>query len=79
MNPHLEFLLCTVYDRSAPHPEHLADWRKSGLTDETIARQKLRSVPPDMIDRLLGFRASAVRSAYLVPFANPRGGWEGGA
>lgn len=76
MNPHLDFLLSAVYDRSGLHPEHLADLRKSGLTDETIARQHFRTVPPDMIDRLLGFRAAGVRHAYVIPFPDLRGGWQ---
>jgi hypothetical protein len=75
MNPHLDFLLSAVYDRSTLHADHLADLRKSGLTDDTITLQKIRSVPPSMIDLLLGFRARGVRSAYLIPFADPRGGW----
>lgn len=74
-NDHLDFLLSSVYDRSELHPEHLADLRKSGLTDETIAMHKFRTVPPAMIDPLLGFRAPTVRHAYLVPFPDPRGGW----
>jgi hypothetical protein len=32
-------------------------------------------VPPDLIDRLLGFPAPRVTSAYLLPFPDPRGGW----
>lgn len=75
MNPHLEFLLSVIYDGSALHPEHLADLRRSGLTDETIARQKIRSVPPSMIAPLLGFDAPKVVHAYLLPFADPCGGW----
>ena len=75
MNAHLDFLLSSVYDNAEPHPEHLSDWRKSGLTDETTRVQKLRSVPPDMIELLLGFRAPKVRHAYIIPFPDPRGGW----
>lgn len=75
MNPHLDFLLSSLYDRSALHPEHLADLRKSGITDQTIRAQKIRTVPPSMIDLLLGFRAPKVTSAYLIPFGDPRGGW----
>src|SRR5262249_31559611 len=44
-------------------------------TDETIRLQKISDVPPHMIDQLLGFRAPKVCSAYLIPFAGPRGGW----
>lgn len=71
----LEFLLSNVYDRSELHHEHLADLRKSGLSAETIAMHKLRSVPPSMIDQLLGFAAPKVQSAYIIPFADPHGGW----
>jgi hypothetical protein len=75
MNPHLDFLLSVPYDRDPLAPEHLADLRKSGLTDATIAMQKIRSVPPHMIDQLLGFPTPKVISAYIIPFANPCGGW----
>jgi hypothetical protein len=38
MNPHLEFLLSAVHVNSGLHPEHLADLRGSGVTDETRGR-----------------------------------------
>src|SRR5262245_12210803 len=60
---HPEFLLSTLYDDAQLHPDHLVDLRRSGITDETIRLQGIRSVPPGMIELLLGFRASAVRSA----------------
>lgn len=75
MNLQLDFLLSAVYDGAGFHPEHLADLRRSGLTDATITRQKIRSVPPHMIDQLLGFDPRGVVSAYLIPFPNPLGGW----
>jgi hypothetical protein len=74
MNPNLDFLLSAVYDDCLA-PEHRADLYKSSLTDETIALQKIRTVPPHMIDQLLGFPAPQVTSAYLIPFLDPRGGW----
>jgi Domain of unknown function (DUF3854) len=74
VNAHLDFLLSVLYDDCLA-PEHLADLRKSGLTDETIRLQKIRTVPPHMIDQLLGFRAPDVQHAYLIPFPDPRGGW----
>lgn len=74
MNPHLALLISAAYS-GALHPEHLADLRKSGLADETIRRQRIRSVPPHMIDPLLRFETPKVLSAYVVPFADPRGGW----
>jgi hypothetical protein len=76
MSPHLDFLLSVVYDRSPLHSEHLADLRKSALTDETIMRQKIRTIPPHMIDELAGFRVpAAVTSAYLIPYPDPAGGF----
>jgi hypothetical protein len=90
VNAALDFLLSCLYDDCLA-PEHRADLRKSGLTDETIAVQKIRTVPPHMIDQLLGFPTARCRcedrrdgaacdcpkvlSAYLIPFADPRGGW----
>jgi putative DNA primase/helicase len=75
LNPYLDFLLSSVFDGSGLHPEHLADLRESGLTDETITTHKIRTAPPGMIDQLLGFKAPKVRSAYLIPFPSPQGGW----
>jgi uncharacterized protein DUF3854 len=74
MNLHLELLLSAVYD-GAVAPAHQADLHQSSLTDDTIARQKIRSIPPAMIARLLGFESPQARSAYLIPFPDPRGGW----
>lgn len=75
MNPHLELLLSKVYD-GALAPEHRADLGKSALTSETIALQKIRSIPPSMLDRLAGFKVpTALTSAYVIPYADPAGGW----
>jgi len=74
MNPHLAHLLSRVYD-GALAPEHLTDLRKSGLTTESISGQFIRSVPPSMIARLLGFDIPSVRSAMLLPFRSPAGGF----
>jgi len=74
VNRYLEHLLSRVYD-GALAPEHLADLRKSGLTDETIAANFVRSVPPAMLPRLLGFDLPGVRSALLFPFRAPAGGF----
>jgi hypothetical protein len=70
----LAFLLSSVYDNSLDS-QHRADLHRSGLSDNTIERQRIRTVPPDMIEPLLGFPAPQVRSAYVLPFADPRGGW----
>jgi transcriptional regulator with XRE-family HTH domain len=76
MNPHLAFLLGRVYDATRlDHPAHLADLRKSGLTDQTIRVQEITDVPPNMLAGLLGFDPPHVVSAYLLPFPDPRGEW----
>jgi hypothetical protein len=76
VNPHLDFLLSAVYDGMTLHPDHAADLAKSGIAAETIATHKIRSVPPHMIDLLLGFKAPAViESALLFPFPAPYGGF----
>jgi hypothetical protein len=76
MNPHLDFLLSCLYDDFLG-ADHRADLHKSSLTDATIRLQKIRSVPPHMIEhqQLLGFATPQVISAYLIRFADPRGGW----
>jgi hypothetical protein len=70
LNPHLQLLLSPVYE-GALAPEHRADLEKSGLTEETIRTQRIRSVPPPMIRPLLGWDNAAIRSAYLLPFLAP--------
>jgi len=74
VNAHLEFLLSSVYD-GALAPAHREDLLKSGLTDETIAAQLIRSIPPTMIRPLLGFDLPSIRSALLFPFRSPAGGF----
>ena len=73
-NPHLGLLLSRAYD-GALAPEHRADLEKSGLREDIIALHFLRSVPPHMIARLLGFDAAGVRSAMLFPYRTPAGGF----
>lgn len=71
MNPHYASLMTSIYDGPTrlDHPAHLADLRKSGLTGETIALQKITDVPPNMFGALLGFQVPlAVQSMYLLPF-----------
>jgi Domain of unknown function (DUF3854) len=74
MNPALALLVSRVYD-GALAPEHRADLEKSGLTPETIEGHYIRSVPPAMIDTLLGFDVAEIRSALLFPFRSPAGGF----
>jgi hypothetical protein len=73
LNSALEFLLGRVYD-GALAPEHRADLEHSGLTAVTIATHYFRSVPPDILGRLLGFDVP-VRSMLLLPFRAPTGGF----
>ena len=70
----LGLLLSNLY-RNFISSEHLADLRKSGLTDETIQAHSVRSVPPWMITGLLGFDPSYVQSALLFPFLAAGGGF----
>jgi hypothetical protein len=50
------------------HPDHIADLRKSGLSDETILKADIKSVPPDMINKKLGFNISDLTSCYEIPY-----------
>ncbi len=49
------------------HPDHLADLRKSGLSDETIFESGIKSVRPADIDMKIGFPTQAT-SAYEIPY-----------
>ena len=69
MNATLKLLLSELYPGSLA-PEHRADLEKSGLTAETIAQHKLRSIPPDLIDVLVG----ASRSQAAVTSTSIRSG-----
>lgn len=74
MNPHFEFLLSSVYD-GALAPAHREDLEKSGLGKDIIAEQFIRSVPPPLIPKLLGFDIPAIQSAMLMPFRSSAGGF----
>jgi len=74
MNPHLAMLVSKIYD-GALAPVHRQDLYTSTLTDETIAEQFIRSVPPAMIPKLLGASWEQVQSALLFPFRSPSGGF----
>lgn len=47
------------------HPDHLADLRKSGLSNETIFEANIKSVEPDDIDKVFGYPTHA-KSAYEI-------------
>jgi Domain of unknown function (DUF3854) len=74
MNATLALLLSNLFPGDL-EPEHRADLEKSGLTDATIQAHFIRSIPPMMIDALLGFAAPEIRSALLYPFRTPAGGF----
>jgi hypothetical protein len=74
MNRHLEFLLTDLFD-TPMYQRHGEDLANSGITEPTRRLHKIRDVPVDMIDTLLGYHATKVRSAVLFPFADPLGGW----
>lgn len=49
-------------------PDHLADLRGSGLSDETILEARISSVRPCDIDREIGFNLPGLVSCYRIPF-----------
>jgi hypothetical protein len=55
--------------------EHLRDLRRSGLHDRTIRLHEIRSLDADDTRALLRFQMPGVRSAMLIPFPNPAGGF----
>ncbi len=56
------------------HPEHLADLRHSGLSDETIAQAGIRSLAPAEFPRFLGpSLAAKIESCYLIPYPEADG------
>jgi hypothetical protein len=57
-------------------PEHLADLRKSGLTDDTIKEHRIESVRPCDIPRLIGFDIDGLVSMYRLPFPMFKDGFE---
>lgn len=50
------------------HPDHLADLRKSGLSDETIILHRIKSVRPKDINKKVGYDIPGLISAYVIPF-----------
>jgi hypothetical protein len=50
------------------HPDHLADLRKSGLSDETIKDAKIYSVPPKDISRKFEGHFLKVESLLSFPY-----------
>src|SRR5450759_417055 len=50
------------------HLDHLADLRKSGLTDDNIEQSGLKTAPPGQINNGLGFNIPGLSSAYEIPY-----------
>ncbi len=48
--------------------EHYTDLQKSGLSDDTIREAGIKSVPPNQINKRLGFNISGLVSMYQIPF-----------
>ncbi len=58
------------------HPDHLADLRRSGLTDQTITAAGIRSLAPAEWPRYLSPRLAAkIQSAYLIPYPEADGSY----
>ena len=58
---------------SSMHPDHLADLRKSALSDETILGAGIKSVPPRDIPKKLGFDIPGLISMYEIPYPGCEG------
>lgn len=50
------------------HPDHLADLKKSGLSNETVLLAGIESVRPDRINKELGFNLPGLISMYKIPY-----------
>jgi len=46
------------------HPTHLADLRKSGLSDATIAHNSIHTANPQELQQLAGVRVPAGRAGW---------------
>ncbi len=60
-------------NESSFHSDHLADLRKSGLTDDTIALMNVYTVCPGDISRVLGWDPKEVNSILAFPYPNTDG------
>jgi len=72
---HVWFLLSAAYPGSVA-PLHRADLEASGLHADIITEQRIMSIPPNMFDRVLGFRVPAVATSLLLfPYPDFDGGF----
>ncbi|MBI4529206.1 MAG: DUF3854 domain-containing protein [Deltaproteobacteria bacterium] len=53
------------------HPDHLADLRASGLTDDTIRAAGVYSLPPRFIEHFFKSAPAEVESALCFPYQDP--------
>src|SRR5262249_33350098 len=74
-DPRVRLLRHVIADEGPIAPEHLEDLRKSSLTDQTICRQRFRTLWPKKIEALLGFGMAGLNSGLLIPFPDPQGGF----
>lgn len=51
-------------------PDHRLDLKKSGLTAATITAAGIAAIPPEDIDKAIGYKIPEVISAYRIPFGN---------
>jgi Domain of unknown function (DUF3854) len=54
--------------RSSLHPDHYHDLKKSGLSDAIIEAAGVHSVPPRLIEKIMGSRGGRVRSMLAFPY-----------
>jgi hypothetical protein len=59
------------------HPDHLADLRKSGLSDDTIAAMLVYSMSPAELMHFLGNAAPGIESAMAFPYFDAAGNKNG--
>lgn len=52
------------------HEDHLAELRKSGLSNETIILSGIETVRPDKISTELGVNIPGLLNAYRIPYEN---------
>jgi hypothetical protein len=66
-------LTSSIYDAFPLHPDHLLDLLASGLSGATIEQQGFRTVPADMIRKLLGYSIPLGHTAYVIPYFDHAG------
>ena len=50
------------------HPHHMADLRKSGLSNDSIEEAGIKSISPDRINKTIGSNVHGLISAYEIPY-----------